>query len=98
MCIKIHTHTDHDQPIDNKGNAVRSHTIKKKKKKKKNGGGDFSLSFIVLIYTSQPFIIKFKYHSTMTDDHLEACLKLTTSRNCLDYAIMSDSIQYKSSK
>ena len=36
-------------------------------------------------------IIKSKYSSTMNDDHFEACY-------CLDYTIMADSIQCKSSE
>lgn len=43
-------------------------------------------------------IIKSKYRSTMTDDHLEACLRLATSSYCPDYAALADSIQCKSSE
>ncbi|KAF7641054.1 hypothetical protein LDENG_00297180, partial [Lucifuga dentata] len=43
-------------------------------------------------------IIKSKYCSTMSDDHLEACLRLATSSYCLDYATLADSIQCKSSE
>eukprot|EP00106_Octopus_bimaculoides_P003084 XP_014770526.1 PREDICTED: general transcription factor II-I repeat domain-containing protein 2A-like [Octopus bimaculoides] len=43
-------------------------------------------------------IIKSKYCSTMTDDHLEVCLRLATSSDCLDYPSMADSIQCKSSE
>ena len=42
-------------------------------------------------------IIKSKYRSTLTDDHLEACLRLTISSYCPDYASLVDSIQCKSS-
>lgn len=43
-------------------------------------------------------IIKSKYRSTMTDDHLEASLRLATSSYCPDYATLADSIQCKSSE
>ncbi|KAL2087224.1 hypothetical protein ACEWY4_018283 [Coilia grayii] len=42
-------------------------------------------------------IIKSKYRSTMTDDHLEACLRLATSSYCPDYATLSHSLQCRSS-
>ena len=42
-------------------------------------------------------IIKSKYRSTMTDDHLEACLRLATSSYSPDYATLSDSLQCRSS-
>lgn len=42
-------------------------------------------------------IIKSKYRSTLTDDHLEACLRLAISSYCPDYASLVDSIQCKSS-
>ena len=35
------------------------------------------------------------YCSTMTNDHLEVCLRLASSY-CLDYSTLADSIQYKS--
>ena len=41
-------------------------------------------------------IIKSKYNSTITDNHLKACLKLATSSNCLDNATQADSIQCES--
>ncbi|KAL7885157.1 hypothetical protein AOLI_G00079270 [Acnodon oligacanthus] len=50
---------------------------------------------------SRPFptkIIKSKYRSTMTDDHLEVCLKLAISNYCPDYASLTDSIQCQSSE
>jgi len=34
----------------------------------------------------------------MTDDHLEACLKLAISSYCPDYAALADAIQCKSSE
>ena len=43
-------------------------------------------------------IIKSKYRTTMTDDHLEVCLGMATSSLCPDYAILADSMQCKSSK
>lgn len=43
-------------------------------------------------------IIKSKYRSTMTDHHLEACLRLATSSYCPDYATLADSIQCTSSE
>ena len=43
-------------------------------------------------------IIKSKYRSTMTDEHLEVCLRLAISSYCPDYASLADSIQCKSSK
>ncbi|RXN24367.1 general transcription factor II-I repeat domain-containing 2A-like protein [Labeo rohita] len=43
-------------------------------------------------------IIKSKYRPTMTDDHLEVCLRLAISRYCPDYASLADSIQSKSSE
>lgn len=43
-------------------------------------------------------IIKSKYRSTMTDDHLEVCLRLAVSSYCPDYASLADSIQCKSSE
>ncbi|XP_060762621.1 general transcription factor II-I repeat domain-containing protein 2A-like [Neoarius graeffei] len=42
-------------------------------------------------------IIKSKYRSTLTDDHLEACLRLAISSYIPDYASLVDSIQCKSS-
>lgn len=42
-------------------------------------------------------IIKSKYCSTLTDDHLEACLRLAISSYIPDYASLVDSIQCKSS-
>ncbi|KAL7869926.1 hypothetical protein AOLI_G00139140 [Acnodon oligacanthus] len=42
--------------------------------------------------------IKSKYRSTMTDDHLEVCLRLAISDYCLDHASLTDSIQCKSSE
>ena len=41
-------------------------------------------------------IIKSKNCSTMTDDYLEAFLRLATNSYCPDYATLSDSIQCKS--
>ena len=43
-------------------------------------------------------IIKSKYRSTMTDDHLEVCLRMATSSYCPDYGTLADSIQCKSSE
>ncbi|XP_068601877.1 general transcription factor II-I repeat domain-containing protein 2B-like [Brachionichthys hirsutus] len=43
-------------------------------------------------------IIKSKYRSTMTDEHLEVCLRLAVSSYCPDYASLADSSQCKSSK
>ncbi|CAI5694542.1 unnamed protein product [Oreochromis niloticus] len=43
-------------------------------------------------------IIKSKYRSTMTDEHLEVCLRLAVSSYCPDYASLADSIQCKSSE
>lgn len=43
-------------------------------------------------------IIKSKYRSTMTDEHLEVCLRLAVSSYCPDYAPLADLIQCKSSK
>ena len=43
-------------------------------------------------------IIKSKHSSTITDDHLEVCLRLAVSRYCPDYASLADSIQCKSSE
>ncbi|KAL7870465.1 hypothetical protein SRHO_G00079620 [Serrasalmus rhombeus] len=43
-------------------------------------------------------IIKSKYCSTMTDDHLEVCLRLAISNYCPDYASLIDCIQCKSSE
>ncbi|KAL7402366.1 hypothetical protein ABVT39_013901 [Epinephelus coioides] len=43
-------------------------------------------------------IIKSKYRSTMTDEHLEVCLRLAISSYCPDYASLADSIQCKSSE
>ncbi|XP_061820631.1 general transcription factor II-I repeat domain-containing protein 2-like [Nerophis lumbriciformis] len=43
-------------------------------------------------------IIKSKYRSTMTDEHLEVCLRLAVSSYCPDYASLTDSIQCKSSE
>ena len=43
-------------------------------------------------------IIKSKYRSTMTDDHLEVCLRLAVSSYCPNYASLADSIQCKSSE
>ncbi|XP_057190131.1 general transcription factor II-I repeat domain-containing protein 2-like [Triplophysa rosa] len=43
-------------------------------------------------------IIKSKHRSTMTNDNLEACLRLATSSYCPNYAKLSDSIQCKSSE
>ena len=42
-------------------------------------------------------LIKSKYRSTLTDDHLEACLRLALSKDCPDYAALTDSIQCKQS-
>ena len=47
---------------------------------------------------SQKEIIKSKYCSNMTDDHLKAYLMLATSTYCPDYATLTDSIQCKSSE
>ena len=38
-------------------------------------------------------IINSKFGSTMTDGHLEACLRLATSTYCPDYETLADSIQ-----
>uniref|UniRef100_A0AAQ4S2T7 HAT C-terminal dimerisation domain-containing protein n=1 Tax=Gasterosteus aculeatus aculeatus TaxID=481459 RepID=A0AAQ4S2T7_GASAC len=43
-------------------------------------------------------IIKSKYRSTVTDEHLEMCLRLAVSSYCLDYVSLADSIQCKSSE
>lgn len=43
------------------------------------------------------YLCESKYHSTLTDDHLEACLRLAISSYCPDYASLVDSIQCKSS-
>ena len=43
-------------------------------------------------------IIKSKYCSIMTDDHLEGCLRLVTSSYFPDYASLADFIQCKSSE
>ena len=43
-------------------------------------------------------MIKSKYRSTMTDDHLEACLRLATSSYCPDYATLADSTRCRSSE
>ena len=43
-------------------------------------------------------ISKSKYHSTITDGHLEACLRLATSSYWRDYATLAESIQCKSSE
>lgn len=43
-------------------------------------------------------IIKSKYRSTMTDDHLEMCLRMAVSSYCSDCATLADSIQCKSSE
>ncbi|XP_073332444.1 GTPase IMAP family member 8-like [Pagrus major] len=51
----------------------------------------------IAIYQSIAKIIKSKYRSTMTDDHLEVCLRLAVSSYCPDYASLADSIQCKSS-
>lgn len=37
-------------------------------------------------------IIKSKYRSTMTDDHLEVCLRLPMRSYCPDYASLADSV------
>ena len=42
-------------------------------------------------------IIKSKYRSTMTGDHLEVCLRLAVGSFCADYASLADTIQCKSS-
>lgn len=42
-------------------------------------------------------IIKSKYRSTMTDDHLLACLRLATSSYCPDYEILAASSQCRRS-
>ncbi|KAM4555068.1 general transcription factor II-I repeat domain-containing protein 2-like [Odontesthes bonariensis] len=42
-------------------------------------------------------IIKSQYRSTMTDEHLEACLRLAVSSYRPDYASLADSMQCKSS-
>ncbi len=47
---------------------------------------------------SQMKIIKSKHRSTITNDNLEACLRLGISSYCPVYAKLSDSIQCKSSE
>ncbi|KAK7939584.1 hypothetical protein WMY93_002910 [Mugilogobius chulae] len=42
--------------------------------------------------------IKSKYRSTMTDDHLEACMRLTLSSYSPNYENLTDSLQCKSSQ
>ena len=42
--------------------------------------------------------IKSKYHSTMTEGHLEASLRLATRSYCPDDETLADSIQCKSSE
>ena len=37
--------------------------------------------------------IKSKYRSTMTNGHLESCLRLATNRYCSNNATLADSIQ-----
>ena len=43
-------------------------------------------------------IIKSKNPFTMTDEHLEVCLRLAISSYCPDYASLADSIKCKSSE
>ncbi|XP_068121767.1 general transcription factor II-I repeat domain-containing protein 2A-like [Hyperolius riggenbachi] len=42
-------------------------------------------------------IVKSKFRSTLTDEHLDVCLRLAISSYCPDYASLADSIQCKSS-
>ncbi|KAK1903952.1 General transcription factor II-I repeat domain containing protein 2A [Dissostichus eleginoides] len=43
-------------------------------------------------------MIKSKNRSTMTDDHLEVCLRMATSSYCPDYATLADSCKCRSSE
>ena len=58
----------------------------------------FSSTYLCESAFSHMMIIKSKYRSTITDDHLEVCLRLAVSSYCPDYASLADSIQCKSSE
>ncbi len=58
----------------------------------------FGSTYLCASAFSHMKIIKSKYRSTMTDDHLEVCLRMAISSYCPDYATLADSLQCKSSE
>ena len=57
-----------------------------------NMTGLFSFTYLCKKAFSHLKILKYKYCSTKTDDHLEACMKLVTNSYFLDYETLADSI------